>query len=121
MKEYNNLTNYKQEDFLEYEIIKYLHKVSQTTTRTQLAKYLVENVDSIPKDALNWKKSRKTGRFYQPFMKRLSFALTSLYKAGLIDHPKRGITVLSKAGQSINPNDEKHIHELVIQAWKKTV
>lgn len=121
MKEYNNLTNYKQEDFLEYEIMKYLHKVSQTTTRTQLAKYLVENVDSIPKDALNWKKSRKTGRFYQPFMKRLSFALTSLYKAGLIDHPKRGITVLSKAGQSINPNDEKHIHELVIQAWKKTV
>ena len=51
-------------------------------------------------------------------MNRLSFALTSLYKAGLIDHPKRGITVLSKAGQSINPNDEKHIHELVIQGWK---
>ena len=121
MKEYNNLTNYQQEDFLEYEIMKYLHKVSQTTTRTQLAKYLVENVDSIPKDALKSKKSRKTGRYYQPFMNRLRFALTSLYKAGLIDHPKRGITVLSKAGQSINPNDEKHIHELVIQAWKKTV
>ena len=84
MKEYNNLTNYQQEDFLEYEIMKYLHKVSQTTTRTQLAKYLVENVDSIPKDALKSKKSRKTGRYYQPFMNRLSFALTSLYKAGLM-------------------------------------
>lgn len=118
MKEYNNLTIYEKEDFLEYEIIKYLHKVSRTTTRTQLAKYLVENVDYIPKDALNSKKSHKTGRSYQPFMNRLSFALTSLYKAGLIDHPKRGITVLSKAGQSINPNDEKHIHELVIQGWK---
>lgn len=86
MKEYNDLTTYKQEDFLEYEIIKYL---------------------------------QKTGKLYQPFMNRLSFALTSLNKARLIYHPKRGITVLTEAGKAIDVNNYKYIHKLVIQGWNR--
>ena len=119
MKEYNDLTTYKQEDFLEYEIIKYLQKVLQPITRTQLAKYLVENVDYIPNDALEERKSQKTGKLYQPFMNRLSFALTSLNKARLIYHPKRGITLLTEAGKAIDVNNYKYIHKLVIQGWNR--
>lgn len=119
MKEYNDLTIYEQEDFLEYEIIKYLQKTHQPITRAQLAKYLAENVDYIPKNALNSRKSHKTKKSYQPFMNRLGFALTSLYKARLIDHPKRGITVLSKLGEGVDPSDKEYIHELIIQAWEK--
>ncbi|WP_179230703.1 winged helix-turn-helix domain-containing protein, partial [Limosilactobacillus reuteri] len=57
----------------------------------------------------------QTGREYIPFMNRLSFAITSLKKAELIDHPKRGTTVLTKLGQEINPDNEEYIHELVMK------
>jgi restriction endonuclease Mrr len=39
-------------------------------------------------------------------MKRLGFALTSLYKADLIDRPKRGTTILTKLGTDINANNK---------------
>ena len=53
-------------------------------TRCQLAQYLVTNIDAIPNDSLKYVKAKKTGNEYQPFMRRLSFALTSLSKATLL-------------------------------------
>ena len=53
-------------------------------TRPQLAQYLVTNIDAIPNDSLKYVKDKKTGNEYQPFMRRLSFALTSLSKATLL-------------------------------------
>lgn len=88
MSEYTKLTNYKKEDFLEVEILKVLQKKKQSMTRPQLAQYLVTNIDAIPNDSLKYVKAKKTGNEYQPFMRRLSFALTSLSKAQLIVHPK---------------------------------
>ncbi|MCH3989645.1 MAG: winged helix-turn-helix domain-containing protein [Lactobacillus sp.] len=117
MVQYNKLTKYKQEDFLEIEIIKYLQKNQQPTTRAQIAEYLVKNVGDIPNNSLKLVTSRKTGRQYRPFMNRLSFALTSLYKAGIIDHPKWGVTILTKFGTGIDTSDEKYIHELVMKGW----
>lgn len=118
MNEYSKLTNYKKEDFLEIEILKYLQKVKQPTTRPQIAEYLVKNIDIIPNDSLKFVRSQKTGRNYQPFMNRISFALTSLYKAHLIDHPKRGTTILTKLGTDINANNKEYIHKLVIKGWR---
>ena len=53
-------------------------------TRPQLAQYLVTNIDAIPNDSLKYVKDKKTGNEYQPFMRRLSFTLTSLSKATLL-------------------------------------
>lgn len=50
-------------------------------------------------------------------MRRLSFALTSLSKAQLIVHLKRGITELTELGKNINPNDSQYIHQLVMKGW----
>jgi hypothetical protein len=119
MNEYSKLTTYKKEDFLEIEILKYLQKVKQPTTRPQIAEYLVKNIDVIPNDSLKFVRSQKTGRNYQPFMNRISFALTSLYKAHLIDHPKRGTTILTKLGTDINANNKEYIHKLVIKGWRQ--
>ena len=117
MSEYTKLTNYKKEDFLEVEILKVLQKKKQSMTRPQLAQYLVTNIDAIPNDSLKYVKAKKTGNEYQPFMRRLSFALTSLSKAQLIVYPKRGITELTELGKNINPNDSRYIHQLVIKGW----
>ncbi|OYS60035.1 winged helix-turn-helix domain-containing protein [Limosilactobacillus reuteri] len=115
MSEFAKMTTYKKEEFLEKEILKYLQKLRQPATRIQIAEYLVKNTDSIPNDSLKYVTSKKTGREYIPFMNRLSFAITSLKKAELIDHPKRRTTVLTKLGQEINPDNEEYIHELVMK------
>ncbi|WP_102279728.1 winged helix-turn-helix domain-containing protein [[Lactobacillus] timonensis] len=94
-----------------------LQQKKQSMTRPQLAEYLVTNIDAIPNDSLKYVKSQKTGNEYQPFMRRLSFALTSLSKAQLIKHPKRGITELTELGKNINPNDSQYIHQLVMKGW----
>lgn len=119
MSEFAKMTTYKKEEFLEKEILNYLQKIHQPATRTQIAEYLVKNIDSIPNGSLKYVTSKKTGREYVPFMNRLSFAITSLRKAQLIDHPKRGTTVLTKLGQDINPDNEKYIHKLVMKGWAK--
>lgn len=119
MTEYNKLTTYKKEDFLEVEIIKCLQKIQQPVTRSQLAEYLIKNVQDIPNDSLSSVTSKKTGREYQPFMNRVSFALTSLYKARLIAHPKRGITILTDLGNNIDSDDKKYVHKLVMKGWGK--
>ena len=49
----------------------------------------------------------------------MSFALTSLYKAHLIDRPKRGTTVLTKLGANIDTSDKKYIHKLVMEGWEE--
>lgn len=92
MTSYNQLSTYKQEDYLEIEILKYLQKVHQPVTRPQMINYLITNVENIPNDALKIVISKKTRRPYQPFKNRVSFSLTSLYKAKLIKRPSRGIT-----------------------------
>lgn len=119
MSEFAKMTTYKKEEFLEKEILKYLQKLRQPATRIQIAEYLVKNTDSIPNDSLKYVASKKTGREYIPFMNRLSFAITSLKKAELIDHPKRRTTVLTKLGQEINPDNEEYIHELVMKGGAK--
>lgn len=119
MVKYKSLTTYKKEDYLEIEILKYLQALRQPTTRQQLAEYLVKNVDTIPNDSMKYLKSRKTGKEYQPFMNRVGFALTSLYKAQLINHPKRGITVLTKLGYNVDVKNKKYIHQLVMKGWGK--
>lgn len=119
MQEYKNLTNYKKEDFLEIEILKYLQKLQQPVTRPQIAEYLVKNVEEIPNDSLKSVTAKKTGHQYQPFKNRMSFALTSLYKAHLIDRPKRGTTVLTKLGANIDTSDKKYIHKLVMEGWEE--
>jgi restriction endonuclease Mrr len=119
MQKYKNLTTYKKEDFLEIEILKYLQKLQQPVTRPQIAEYLVKNVEEIPNDSFKSVTSKKTGKPYQPFMNRLSFALTSLYKAHLIDRPKRGTTVLTKLGANIDTSDKEYIHKLVMKGWEK--
>ena len=118
MTSYNQLSTYKQEDYLEIEILKYLQKVHQPVTRPQMINYLITNVENIPNDALKIVISKKTRRPYQPFKNRVSFSLTSLYKAKLIKRPSRGITELSKLGTNVNPNNTKYIHDLVMKGWK---
>lgn len=118
MPNYKNLTIYKQEDFLEIEILKYLQKFQQSASRSQLAEYLITNVEAIPNDSLKVVISKKTGRPYQPFMNRLSFALTSLYKARLIDRPQRGISELTELGKTVNTSNTQYIHQLVMEGWK---
>lgn len=117
MTEYSKLTTYKKEDFLEIEILKYLQKTGQIATRSQLAEYLVTNVDEIPNDSLKYVVSKKTRSEYQPFMRRLSFALTSLYKAGLVFRPKRGNYELTEQGKNINTNNTDYIHQIVVKGW----
>ena len=120
MSNFEKMTTYKKEEFLEIEILKYLQKIQQPTTISQIAEYLVKNIDSIPNDSLRFVTSKKTGRDYIPFMNRLSFAITSLKKAQLIDHPKRGTTVLTKLGKDIDSGNEVYIHELVMRGWAKS-
>lgn len=117
MTTYSKLTTYKKEDFLEVEILKYLQKTGQIATRSQLAEYLVTNVDEIPNDSLKYVVSKKTGHEYQPFMRRLSFALTSLYKAGLVFRPKRGNYELTEQGKNIDVNNTDSIHQIVLKGW----
>ena len=119
MTNYNQLSTYKKEDYLEIEILKYLQKIQQPVTRSQIINYLITNVDNIPNDALKSVISKRTGRPYQPFKNRISFALTSLYKARLIDHHKRGITELNVLGKKTDPNNTKYIHDLVMKGWNK--
>lgn len=119
MPEYKDFTTYEKEDFLEVEILKYLQKLQQPVTRSQIAGYLVKNIEKIPNDSLKSVTSKKTGKPYQPFTNRISFALTSLYKARLIDRPQRGTTVLTKLGTNIDTSDKEYIHKLVMKGWEK--
>lgn len=46
-------------------------------------------------------------------------SITSLYKGGLVDHPKRGVTELTQLGKSINLNTgRKHMHKLIVEGGK---
>lgn len=117
MTDYINLKAHDKEEYLARHTLKYLQKVKQPVSRAQIINYLVKNISDIPNDVLTPIKSKK-GNNYVPFKNRLSFGLTSLYKAKLIDHPKRGISELTELGQRTNADDVQHLHELFVKGWK---
>ena len=117
MIDYDNLSRDEKEEYIAVQVLKYLQKFQQPVTRAEITDYLIKT-NVIPNDVLIPIKS-KNGNEYIPFKQRLSFALTSLYKSNLIDHPKFGVTEITELVKKINENYTDNLHKLFVEGWEK--
>lgn len=118
MTDYDKLSTYEKEEYIAAQILKYLQKFRQPVTRAQITDHLIK-INAISNDVLTPVKS-KDGSEYVPFNQRLTFGLSSLYKSGLIDRPKRGVSEITELGKKVNANDGEHLHKIFVEGWKKS-
>ena len=91
-----------------------------TASRDQREEFLQDKIlICLPADVTKLTTSKK-GSVYSDFQIRVNMSITSLYKGGLVDHPKRGVTELTQLGKNINLNtSRKHMHKLIVEGWQK--
>ena len=112
-------TRDQKEEFLQDKILICLQATKQPMTNAQIREYLLKHVDELPANVTKLTTSKK-GSVYSDFQIRVNMSITSLYKGGLVDHPKRGVTELTQLGKSINLNTgRKHMHKLIVEGWQK--
>ena len=119
MFDYTTATRDQKEEFLQDKILICLQATKQPMTNAQIREYLLKHVYELPANVTKLTTSKK-GSVYSDFQIRVNMSITSLYKGGLVDHPKRGVTELTQLGKSINLNTgRKHMHKLIVEGWQK--
>ena len=105
---FDHLSNYKQEDYLEYKILECLQKTQQSLTRLGIREYIISHDPYLINAEL------------KNINIRLSFALNSLSKGKFIYHPKRGLTALTALGKHISLSNHEYIHQQVLEGLDET-
>lgn len=119
MFDYSTASRDQKEEFLQDKILICLQDTQQPMTNAQIRDHLPKNVNELPADVTKLTTSRK-GTLYSEFQIRINMAITSLYKGGIVDHPKRGVTELTQLGKNINLDTNRNqIHKLIAEGWQK--